>query len=502
MAARAGVSKRRVSLVPASASNNVPSLSFMEGLFGEEFPDAFASVSQVPKSHKSILDLPSELLDVICDHISKLDIKRLRLASKSLAVKVDLRIDRVYISPNRANLNALQRILEHPRYKHTVRELVWDDAQLEEYPTLDSFRSAVNVDEQTTMINIEKFIALINDDYEGGTPEYRALEEDDFFSEDGCLTDFAKGLLLRDDDQFSRDIIARHATLYQDEQHIMQQGRDVAGLRHALQNLPNLRRITLTSEVWRPWNLYPHYDTPYYRSLPPGFRKPSVWPWLGVRPRMTVAQRDHQDMVISQEYIDQLPEDWRGYKIMISTLLETQNSQIEEFIIDSGFEENGLNALFLVAPKPLLHQTIAAFRQLPLRRLQLSWFIEGNDVRFRGIAVSAQMKQLLTGLPHLEHLDFNPHFSRRRHQFSMSGVNFIPSDFLPDALMHQLKTFALRNAVIEVQVLRILITELRNAESITLDHCPFDGKYMSNLAEGAGWVIDERDKSLRRRVRA
>lgn len=587
MAARAGISKRRVSLVPASASNNVPSLSFMEGLFGEEFPDAFASVSQVPKSGKSILDLPSELLDVICDHLSKLDIKRLRLTSKSLAVKVDLRIDRVYISPNRANLNTLQKILEHPKYKHAVRELVWDDAQLDEHPTLDSFRSAIHIDEQKTMINIENFIADINDDNEDGTPEYRTLEEDDFFSEDGCLTDFAKGLLLRYDDQFSRDIIARHATvtsledcyayyqqLYQDEQHIMQQGRDVAGLRRALLGFPNLRRITLTSEVWRPWNLYPHYDTPYYRSLPPGFRKPTVWPWLGARPRPTAAQVAHRDEVLSQGCAEQLPQEWRGYNIIISMLLDTRNSQIEEFIIDSGSENVGLNGRFLVTPTPLLNQTIAALHQLPLRHLQLSYHIYQYPLPTPNSDVAAQIKRLLAALPHLEHLDFNPNWCGRNSTPSIFGDNFGDnfelSDILPDALIPRLKTFTLRNAIVNIQVLYTLITRMRNAQSITFVHitfarqltpnddwsqceefftwlrahyaqamidvrpkftlmepfndgnvdhrrcylidneidaflyegaaCPFDKENVVHLAEGAGWLIDERDASVRVRA--
>lgn len=179
------------------------------------------------------------------------------------------------------------------------------------------------------------------------------------------------------------------------------------------------------------------------------------------------------------------------------------------------------------------------------------------------------MKQVLTGLPHLEHLDFNPHWCERRDRMNMWGVNFTPSNILPDALMPQLKTFALRNVVLEVPLLRILITGMRNAESITFDHvtfrnhsssralftdcedafhllrshyaqsmtdvrpkftwmepfgdgngnhrrcyllddeidaflyngakCPFDGEQWSNMAEGAGWIIDERDKSFRMR---
>src|SRR4051812_43119994 len=98
MAARAGVTKRRVSHVTTSA-NDVPSLDFMEGLFGDEFPEAFGS--RAMKSSKSILDLPAELLALVCEDLSRLDIKRLRLSNRHLGANVDLRIDRIYVSPNR-----------------------------------------------------------------------------------------------------------------------------------------------------------------------------------------------------------------------------------------------------------------------------------------------------------------------------------------------------------------------------------------------------------------
>ena len=127
---RAGVTKRRVSTVSAGSASNVSSMSFMEGLFGDEFPEAFGSGA---RNKKTITDLPAELLEIVCEHISKLDIKRLRLVSKHFASSVYLRIDRIYVSPNRANLDYLHQILAHPTYPGRVREIVWDDALLKEY---------------------------------------------------------------------------------------------------------------------------------------------------------------------------------------------------------------------------------------------------------------------------------------------------------------------------------------------------------------------------------
>jgi len=58
----------------------------MEELFGDEFPEAFATNPGGVRAHKKkIWDLPVELLSLTCQYLSGLDIKRLRLASQHFA---------------------------------------------------------------------------------------------------------------------------------------------------------------------------------------------------------------------------------------------------------------------------------------------------------------------------------------------------------------------------------------------------------------------------------
>lgn len=575
MAARAGVTKRRISIVPVSSSNNVPALSFMEGLFGEEFPEAFGIGDlKLGKSKKGLLDLPTDLLVIICEYISKVDIKRLRLTSKKLALGVDLRIDRVYISPNRANLGSLQRILQHPRYRNRVHEIVWDDAQLEEYPTLDSFRDAVDMDERRTMQVVENRLAAAIWGYDDDSPEYRSLELDDFFAQDGRLTDVAKGILLSYNDQFSKDVIARNATmmsiedsyllyqkLYQEEQDIIKRQVDAAALRRALSDFPNLRRITLTSEVWRPWNLYPDYDTPFYRSLPPGFRKPSVWPWLGHRPQATTAQLAHRDKVISEQGIKSLALDWRGYSIIVAALLKTSNSRIDGFIIDAGNECTGISHQLLASSNSDYDNTVRMFRHLRLKRLNLVINSQSSGDGPNSMYSSGLLKRALECLQYLEHLDFNPHWRARRYQLEPRELSFDPSAFIPEGMSSRLKTFALRNVIVEESKLRYLLEDMISVEHVVLDNvyltsdegnwfhffhqlqshyaespmssrpnfewiepfdddsfannrcylvddeldaflhddaeCPFENHNAQQLKTNMGWVIDDRDKSFK-----
>ncbi|KAH7398480.1 hypothetical protein BKA66DRAFT_407303 [Pyrenochaeta sp. MPI-SDFR-AT-0127] len=489
MAARAGISKRRISIVPVSTSNNVPALSFMEGLFGEEFPEAFASGELRPgKSKKSILDLPAELLTVICDYMSKVDIKRLRLTSKKLALNVDLRIDRVYISPNRANLGSLQRILQHPRYRNRVHEIVWDDAQLQEYPTLDSFRNVVDMDERRMRTVVESRLDESIWGCDDDSPDYHSLELDDFFTNDGRLTEVAKGLLLRDNDQFSRDIIARNATtmstedsyllyqrLYQEEQDIIKRQVDVAALQRALGDFPSLRRITLTSEVWRPWNLYPNYDTPFYRSLPPGFRKPSVFPWTGYRPQATIAQPAHPHKILSERGMDSLASDWRGYSIIVAALLNTSNSQIDEFIIDAGNESIGISHQLFASPNSDYSNTVRMFRHLHLKRLKLVINSQSSGSGPDSIHSSGLLKRALHEARHLEHFEFDPHWRARSHQYGVRASFFDPMHFLPENLLSRLRTFALRNVQVEENKLQYMLEDMVSVEQVTLDNIGLTG---------------------------
>jgi hypothetical protein len=483
MAARAGVSKRRISQVTTSV-HDIPSMSFLENLFGDEFPEAFSG--DKVKSNKSILDLPSELLAVICEDLSKLDIKRLRLANVYLAKNVDLRIDRIYISPNRANLDCLQKILLHPRYRFHIPELVWDDAQLDEYPDVKSFAAAIDFDDNHVKQDTERLLMDLSRGLQDENAEFGSFEHDDLFDMDGKLTETAKAVLLRQDSQFARDVIARNAAtmnveesyaiyqdLYQEEREIMRQGLDAAALRHALAVCPKLVRVILTSEVWRPWNLQPVYHTPFHRFLPPGFRKPSVWPWLSYRPQSTSAQLAYRDNMMKVGTIDQdvsLPSEFRGYNIVVSSLISIPNPQISEFIIYAGHETTGISHQLFAAPNADWKNTMVMARKVPLKRLSLSINPHGTDYSSPSSYLhSGLMSKTLENMPLLEHLDLSINCYERRNR-ELGEQIFSWGKVIPISLLPRLRTFALRNVRTRYDELVELIKSMTNAEHITFDN--------------------------------
>jgi hypothetical protein len=492
MATRSGVNKRRVSQVMTSSSD-IPSMSFMEEMFGEEFPEAFGSGAM--KSRKTILDLPAELLAIMCEDLSRLEIKRLRCANTYLARNVDLRIDRVFVSPNRANLTCLRQILDHPRYRSQVFEVVWDDAQLDEYPDLESFRAAIVADEDDQQKKIERQLRQLIQFSQEEQEDHGEFAHDDLFDEAGRLTELAKDMLLRHDSQISRDLLARNATvmgieesyeiyqeLYQEEKRAIKQGYDAAALRHVLAVCPKLERIVLTSEIWRPWHHQPIYHTPLHRSLPPGFRKPSVWPWLSYRPHSTPAQAEHRRDCMrpdgqSQSQNSSLPSEFRGYSTIVSALIDTPASKISEFIIYSGHEPIGITHQLFAAhmDKSDFTNTMTMARTVPLRRLQLtlnSWCKRPDQSSF---ARNGKLRSFLGAMQHLEHLDLAPNLYARRRGHdgddrNVSQEQFLWKKVIPQELLSRLKTFALRNVFMPFSTALELIQSMTMAQHITLDN--------------------------------
>jgi phage terminase Nu1 subunit (DNA packaging protein) len=444
----------------------------MEGLFGDEFPEAFGGGAQ---NKKTITDLPAELLEIVCEHISKLDIKRLRLASKHLASSVYLRIDRIYVSPNRANLDYLHQILAHPTYSSRVHEIVWDDALLNEYETLQEFRDAIATDERETTRAIESRLEEALDIYGDENPEYRSLEMEDLLR-DGRLTEVAKGILLRYDDQFSSDVLARNAammsiedsySLYQElfrqERELVKQQIDAAALQQALRGFPNARRITITTDVWPSWNVLPRYNTPYHRSLPFGFRKPAVWPWL--RPR-------HQSEAIFDQWSchdgkdrDLLPGERRSYGVVVSAILAMPNPQIEEFIMESEHKAKGYHHCFLIETSRNYQITKQLFQRTPLKHVKL--IITPPNDYIRNEEALTNVQSLLSELQCLEHLDlsFNDSRSARTARF------FLQLNPIPATMRSRLRSLTLRNVKLSEEHLRDIFTTSPNLQQVTIYDC-------------------------------
>lgn len=461
-------------------------MSFFEAMFGDDFPGAFAHDGRSCKSNKTLLDLPGELLEIICQYLPGLAMKRLRLTSRELAEKVELRIDRVYVSPNRANLDCLNHILDHPRYSIQVKELIWDDAQLYHVPTIGDFQARIKFEEEEAKTALEDHLSTLFEQNIGDEAGCESIGVETCLRNDGELTDVGKAILLNASDERSKNIIASRAAsmsiedsydlyqkLYQDEREIVKRGWDENALSRAVEQLPNLRRITITTEVWRPWHLVPVYDTPFRRALPAGFRKPSVGPWATWGFSETL-----RTMMVESGPIQQCWTEERGYSILMSLLASRPVPRLQEFIVDTGHENIGLPLDPFTYPE--LKYTfrdytkcVRAFSTAPLRRLQLSIAEEGMQIH-KGPRGNL-LRGVLSAIPSLEDLDL---------KYSVPEPYGVACELFDETFLRahcpRLKRFALRLAKVETSWLFDVITSLENLEHVLLERIQLECSASNN----------------------
>lgn len=80
-----------------------------------------------------VLSLPVDILSLIFDHLTQCDLKRVRLVNRALHKLANLRITRVFLSPNRTDIDTFCGIATSEAFRTRVREIIWDDAKLEFY---------------------------------------------------------------------------------------------------------------------------------------------------------------------------------------------------------------------------------------------------------------------------------------------------------------------------------------------------------------------------------
>lgn len=308
----------------------------------------------------SILNLNVDVLLLIFDHLIQRDIKALRLASKALERHAKLKIRRLFLSPNRTNIEVFNNVVSHPAYKLQVQEIVWDDARLKDY--------------ETRGFSDDKFFK-----------DARLMTEQ--IENNGTGTMACAAINIRRKELWGNaantkmsleECFKIYCELYEDQQRIIASGEDVEVLRRGLQILPNVTRITLTSEAWRLHPLFPVYETPFWRSLPPGFVMAQPWPWVGETNPGAVDSMDEE--LVTRPWTEQ-HEEWRGYSIVVSELLaNAAHHQVSEYVVDVHRERTGISQRLFTSQNIDYLNTAQLFATTKLTRLDLA--LNLKDVRF------------------------------------------------------------------------------------------------------------------------
>lgn len=204
---------------------------------------------------------------------------------------VSLRITRVFLSPNRTNIDIFSDIASSV-FRAQVREIIWDDAKLEFYDRqklskFDAIRSReefrlegggvihITLQEKT----FQHFVKTIEEQAENLGGEEAAVRMEELWGSN------PKEMTIEE----SFDL---YNSLYDEQQAIIKSREDFETLTLGLASFPNPERITISSDTWFP--------TPFFRSLPPEFQMPLPWAWLG---------RDSDDLFETQLQELMLPWD-------------------------------------------------------------------------------------------------------------------------------------------------------------------------------------------------
>jgi hypothetical protein len=314
-----------------------------------------------------LIALPLDILNLLVDQLTQRELKKVRLVCRTLHSVATLRIPRVFLSPNRSNTDTFRAILSHEGFRRQVREIVWDDARLEFYD-----RQPLSFDEHFTLSE-DLRLGYVDPEID---PKKFEHYEHEVQEADGYLNKEKKSARKKElwgydaPDMNLEESFDLYSRLYEEQQDIIKAGEDVETLKLGLVSFPALTRVTVTSETWQLNPLFPRYETPFFRSLPPGFQMPTPWPWLG---------RDYDELSEAQMERLMLPwdesyEEWRGYQVVVDALLATISvHKVKEFIIDTNHENTGISYQLFASPEQIGYmQTVKLFQAAQLTTLELS----------------------------------------------------------------------------------------------------------------------------------
>ncbi|PGH06968.1 hypothetical protein GX51_02006 [Blastomyces parvus] len=206
-------------------------------------------------------DLANELLYGIFDYLPNSDIKNVRLTCRFLYIVTPLRLNRVFVSLFRRDLDVLRSIANHPVFSEQITEVVWDDRRLHINEGMHiEIAQIFDTGTDNVQSSYEHLVPV-------GNSSYR----------DGQLSTFQKALskLYGHMGEWER---ANHLLLrlYNEQQSILESNEDVETFRFALQAFPRLRRVSIANNCPSTCAELPRYCTPLLRLLPSWLAKP--WP--------------------------------------------------------------------------------------------------------------------------------------------------------------------------------------------------------------------------------
>jgi hypothetical protein len=343
-------------------------------------------------SSANIPILPSELWREISSHLPNRDIKSMRLASKRFPV--ELRLQRVFLSPNPLNIKVLRGIADHEKLRLGVTEIIWDDARLSRGPRkhngFPGGESDIS-DEETEESFLAKHRAgqdwapdwMIewnfhdsdseSDDDEGDEDmdyvddNLDVVRKSENFRKQNCPLWFKAACLDSVDDHFwrqgPRDFVDHWDPCVKSYKDLSRLGRplgecwnfyqklvrqqddvltgkyDEKAFLYGLEKFPALKKVTVTPAahgvLFRPL-----YQTPMIRQFPPGFYYPVPRGWPLPCREQPEEVYCHPWQSLGEKY----KEKYHGFRIVTRALAHQKHS-VTDLNLDACELRTGINCM-------------------------------------------------------------------------------------------------------------------------------------------------------------
>ncbi|KAF3400542.1 hypothetical protein DPV78_005808 [Talaromyces pinophilus] len=392
--------------------------------------------------------LPVELLAAVLSFLANKDVKILRLTSKTLKERTLLRLDRVFLSANPRSIEVFRAVADHEEFRHKVKEIIWDDAQL---PGPSAFPEAIRDESLFSVTQVQ------------GVPYWFVV---------GCEQAHQPLAMFKErkiDDIPLVESWRYYEQLLQQQDEVISSGADIEAFRYGLDRFAkSLTRVTLTTASHGVLD-NPFYETPMFRSFPTGFTYPitrACWP-LPTKGRVPYGCDSWE--------LEEERKRWRGFPIIMHELA-IQKHGITEFVIDVNELETGLSCRIFDQPCETYNDFVALLQRPGFRRLDLALLADGQyheDINWLSFQ-SGYLKRALESIEDPRHVTLRVHFDSG----SLYDVDGVPNKdthwislqkiFPPSGKWQNLRHFGFSGMVVDIDelitVLGALPSTLRSVE--------------------------------------
>lgn len=306
---------------------------------------------------------------MITSFLPNKDIKSLRLTCKTLSEMTPFSSSRVFLSANSLNIKVFRAVADHPKFRHQITEIIWDDARFvsaplvweDVDPTLNPEDLEIHPDEGCPNWFVEEC--------EENRDMMRRRKDRDVVRPDHLARQKQMNAQMS-----LKACWAYYSRILNDQKKVIEAKEDEKAFLYGLERFTRLRRVTVTPAT-HGWLFAPLYETPMIRAFPRGFNYPIPRGWHMERNLGQIA-----NPLPWSEATEEYKELWRGTRIALRTLAQDKKHNVSEISFDAKQLPTGINYMIFDQPCEEYNHFVAIMERPGFQRLHLSLLTGISDI--------------------------------------------------------------------------------------------------------------------------